>query len=166
MDLVISSVERILINIEQLIQLSKRETVKVFMDKEKFNFMVSAWPLYWKDDQVQHCIVHFTWSEVHSVNEHCNLEWVALDAHNKQVKELLVRDVVLLGSDEFLNIVFFAVHLKHNVDVFRSHDELFSVVLSHPWFNFVVNYYFFVVCLIVLPVAVAQDIDSVWVTKQ
>jgi hypothetical protein len=61
-------------------------------------------------------------------------------------------DFIFLSLLELLVVVFFAVHLEHDINVISCDQESFSVVLGHSLLNFIVNDDFFVVSLVVLSI--------------
>jgi hypothetical protein len=92
--------------------------------------------------------------QVQGVDEHSNLERIISDANDEQVNELLVSDLILSVGRELFNVIFLAVHLKHNVNIISSDQEFFSVVLSYSLLDRSTgDHYLFVVSLVVLPVS-------------
>jgi hypothetical protein len=61
-------------------------------------------------------------------------------------------DFIFLSLLELFVIVFFAVHLEHNEDIFGSYQEAFSVVLGHSTFDIIVNDNFLIVSLVIFSV--------------
>jgi len=94
-----------------------------------------------------------SWVQVADINESSNLEGVIADAQDEQVNELLVGDLGLGSLLELLVVVFFAIHLEHDVDVFSCYQEPLSVVLGDSGFNLIVNYNLLVVRLVVLAIS-------------
>ena len=64
-------------------------------------------------------------------------------------------DIVLSRCDKLLIVVFFGIHVKHNINFFCSHQEPLSVVACYSLLNAVVDHYFFVICLVVSSIACA-----------
>jgi len=64
-----------------------------------------------------------------------------------------MRYLILLGRNEFVIIVFFAVHLEHDVNVISRDQKLLSVILSNSLFNISTgDDDLFIVCLVILSV--------------
>lgn len=71
-------------------------------------------------------------------------------------------DLGLLCLLELLIVIFFAVHLEHDVDVFSCDKEALTVVLSNSLLNFIVDNNFLVVCLVILSVSWRFHRESLW----
>ena len=69
-----------------------------------------------------------------------------------------MRYFILLGRNEFIIIVFLAVHLEHNVNIVSCDQKLFSVILSYSLFNSSAgDNNLFVVCLVIPSVCSCFD---------
>jgi hypothetical protein len=135
----------------------------VLMDKEQLDFMEFNWFLQTGHNNIEHRLVYVNgWLQVETIDEHSNLKGVVLDADDKQVHELLVCDLILLCFHELLIVVFFAIHLEHNVNVFCADKEPFSVVLSNPLLYIVVDHYFFEESLVISSVSCRFHRESFW----
>ena len=97
--------------------------------------------------------------QIKRVDENADFVTIISQAYFEELDEFLVSDVVLLCVQELPLVVLFAVHLEHNVDVLVRHKEAFPVVLTGSLFNLALICYnnFFVVGLVVLPIAVAAE---------
>jgi len=103
---------------------------------------------------VQHFFINVCLQiQVQGVNEDSDFEWVILDAYDVQINELLVGYLIFSGSHELIVVVFFAVHLKNNVDIISCYQEPLSVVLCYSLLNRSTrDNNLFIVSLVVLPV--------------
>jgi hypothetical protein len=112
-------VQDLLVDVYQVVELLDTHHVEVLMDEEQLDLMEVDRLLDGQHDYVQHLLVHVHHLvQVQSVDQDSNLEGIILQAVNEQIHELLVVDVVLLDLTELVIVILFAVHFKHNVDVF------------------------------------------------
>tara|TARA_B110000285_G_C14925223_1_gene514663 strand:+ start:456 stop:806 length:351 start_codon:yes stop_codon:yes gene_type:complete len=103
-------------------------------------------------------------AQIQSVDQHSNLEGVILDANGKQVDELFVSNLFLLGGNKFLIIVFFAVHFKNDVNIVCCDEKSLSVVLGFSVLDRATgDNDLFVVSLVVLSVRGRFDGESLGV---
>lgn len=147
------AVQNLLVNVDQIVHLLDRQRVEVLVQEEQLCLMILHRVLDRSHDDIQHANVNIDLRvQVQRVDQESDLEAVVLDARNEQVDELLVRDLVLLRLHELLIVVFLAVHVEHDVDVFCCHQETLSVVLGHTRLHVVRDDNLLVVCLVVLSV--------------
>jgi hypothetical protein len=106
------------------------------MDQEELHLMV----FYRIPDSIQNDVHHLLiyvllHIQVQSVDDHSNLERITFDTYDKQINELLVCNLIFLGGNKLFIVIFFAVHLKYNIDVISCDQEFLSVVLGYSLLN-------------------------------
>jgi hypothetical protein len=93
----------------------------------------------WLHQNVHHLAVNILFRfQIQSVQQNTNLERVILYANDEKLHEFLMSDFIFLRFLELLILIFFAVHLEHNVNVLSCDQEPFSIVLSNSLLNFIV----------------------------
>lgn len=109
------------------------------------------------DDQIHNLVGDVLTGHESQVNLEADLVGVVPNANAEQLNELLVGDTVEVDSQQVLVIVLLAVHFQNLVDLIFIYQESFSEVLCNSGVNLVVNQYFFVVGVGVLPVALRLE---------
>ena len=110
--------KNVLVNVYQHVHLINRQNMEVLMDKKQLHLMVKSRILNGHQYDVHHLLINvFLYVQIQGVDDHSDLKRITSDACNEQIDELLVRNLIFLCRNEFLVVIFFAVHLEHNVDI-------------------------------------------------
>jgi hypothetical protein len=111
-------VQNLLIDVNDLVQLGNSQHIKVLVEEEKFHLMEVHWAFDTIHQDVYHIFIEIDrWRNVEWVNDESDLERVCFDADDEQLNELSVSYFIFLGLLELLVVVFFAIHLEHDINV-------------------------------------------------
>lgn len=106
-----------------------------------------------QDEQIHHFKVHVIVCQKSHVNLKSYFESIIFDRNLKELYELSMRNFFKVQSEKVVHIIILGVHAQDQINIFRSHQKPFSVILSNSLFHTKVNKDLFKESLVVLSVS-------------
>ena len=143
----------ILVCIYKPIKLLNGHHIEMLVQEEQLVLVEIARITHTLHYNIHHLLVHVNlWLHIQGVYQHGYPNRIIPYTNYEQLTELFWSDVILLGVNKLLMVIFLTVHLKHCKNVLSSNKKPLSIVLSHPWLYVVIDYNLFEVGLTVLAV--------------